>query len=141
MAGYQGQGAILTGALRHLAGQLQDSGWGWPVDCKDDVTAAQEKAAALLNSVEPGELGFVPVTTAVKEVVRLVQSGEVQVQENPLTKLLNFGLWRHYPHASLTLHFFGVLLLACSHTRYDRLAPLQWQTLSEAQRQRLPHDL
>ena len=55
LAGYQGQGSILTGALRQLAVQLQDSGWGLPVDCEDDVTAAQEKASALFDSVEQGE--------------------------------------------------------------------------------------
>ena len=54
LAGYQGQGSILTGALRQLAGQLQDSGWGLPVECEDDVTASQEKAAALFDSVEQG---------------------------------------------------------------------------------------
>ena len=234
LAGYQGQGSILTGALRQLAGQLQDSGWGLSVECEDDVTAAQEKAAALFDSVEQGArhicymasgylsarvpelavldlpfsvsdraaalaaldgqagrmltravaaqsglqvlafwdngfrhisnalrpitspqdcagmvirtldsahyraalgaLGFVPVTTDVKELVRVVQSGEVQAQENPLTNLLNFGLWKHHPHVSLTQHYFGVLLLVCPRAWYEGLAPSQRQTLSVAAR-------
>ena len=232
LAGYQGQGSILTGALRQLAVQLQDSGWGLPVDCEDDVTAAQEKASALFDSVEQGKrhicymasgylsarvpelavldlpfsvsdraaavaaldgqagrmlsravaaqsgfqvlaywdngfrhisnavhpitspkdcvgmvirtldsahyraalsaLGFAPVTTDVRELLRVVQSGEVQAQENPLTNLLNFGLWKYHPHVSLTQHYFGVLLLVCPRSWYEGLSAAQRQTLSVA---------
>ena len=81
-----------------------------------------------------GALGFVPVTTDVKELVRVVQSGEVQAQENPLTNLLNFGLWKHHPHVSLTQHYFGVLLLVCPRAWYEGLTAAQRQTLSLAAR-------
>jgi TRAP-type C4-dicarboxylate transport system substrate-binding protein len=232
LAGYQGHGSILTAALGQLAVQLQDCGWGLPVDFQEDVTASGEKAAALFDSVEQGgrqigymasgylsarvhelavldlpfsvtdrtqalaaldaragrmltqavaaktglhvlafwdngfrhisnalrpirspqdcegmvirtldsahyraalaALGFVPVTTDVKELVRVVASGEVQAQENPLTNLLNFALWKHHPHVSLTHHYFGVLLLVCSRAWYDALSATQRQALSVA---------
>ena len=55
LAGYQGPDSILTEALQLLALQLQDSVWGLPVHCEADVTANQEKAAVLFDSVERGE--------------------------------------------------------------------------------------
>ena len=232
LAGYQGQDSILTEALQLLAQQLQESSWGLPVDCEADVTASQEKAAALFDSVEQGKrhigymasgylsarvselavldlpfsvldrkaalaaldgragvllsaavaeksgfqvlafwdngfrhisnavhpirhprdcagliirtldsanyrtalgaLGFDPITTDVKDLVRAVAMGEVHAQENPLTNLLNFGLWKHHPHVSLTQHYFGVLLLVCSRSWYATLSHAQRDTLSQA---------
>jgi TRAP-type C4-dicarboxylate transport system substrate-binding protein len=232
LAGYQGPDSILTEALQLLALQLQDSVWGLSVHCEADVTANQEKAAALFDSVEQGErqigymasgylsarvselavldlpfsvadraaalaaldgragqllsqavadksdfqvlafwdngfrhisnavrpirhprdcagliirtldsahyrnalaaLGFEPVTTDVKDLVRAVASGEVDAQENPLTNLLNFVLWKHHPHVSLTQHYFGVLLLVCSRSWYGALSQMQRDTLSQA---------
>lgn len=232
LAGYQGQDSILTQALQLLAQQLQVSSWGLPVDCEADVTASQEKAAALFDSVEQGKrqiaymasgylsarvnelavldlpfavadrgaalaaldgragallsqavadksglrvlafwdngfrhisnavrpirhpkdcagliirtldsanyraalgaLGFDPITTDVKDLVRAVATGDVHAQENPLTNLLNFGLWKHHPHVSLTQHYFGVLLLVCSRSWSSALSDAQRHTLSQA---------
>jgi TRAP-type C4-dicarboxylate transport system substrate-binding protein len=74
-------------------------------------------------------LGFRALTTDVKELVRVVRDGTVQAQENPLTNLLGFDLWKHHPHVSLTGHFFGVLLLVC---------PREWHAgLDQDQRARL----
>ncbi len=70
-------------------------------------------------------LGFEPITTDVKELVRVVRDGTVQAQENPLTNLLGFDLWQHHPHVSLTGHFFGVLLLVCPGDWHARLDPIQ----------------
>jgi len=232
LAGYQGKGSILTAALQQLTQSLHDSDWGLPVACQADVTADQEKAAELFDSVEHGQrqigymasgylsgrvselavldlpfsvadrqaalaaldgragellthsvsqksgfqvlafwdngfrhisnavrpirnpqdcqglvirtldsasyraslaaLGFEPVTTDVKDLVRVVQSGQVQAQENPLTNLLNFSLWQHHPYVSLTQHYFGVLLLVCSRAWYDTLSQAQRHTLLQA---------
>jgi TRAP-type transport system periplasmic protein len=77
-------------------------------------------------------LGFNPCTTDVKELVRVVSTGEVQAQENPLTNLLTFALWRHHPHVSLTGHYFGVLLLVCHGDWYDALREDERQRLTRA---------
>jgi TRAP-type C4-dicarboxylate transport system substrate-binding protein len=77
-------------------------------------------------------LGFTPVTTDVKELVAAVESGRVQAQENPLTNLLGFGLWKHHPHVSLSGHLFGVLLLLCPRAWYDTLTAAQRNTLHAA---------
>ena len=77
-------------------------------------------------------LGFRAITTDVKDLARAVQTGEVDAQENPLTNLLTFELWRHHSHVSLTGHFFGVLLLVCPRAWYGQLAPAQRRELHEA---------
>ena len=77
-------------------------------------------------------LGFQPMTTDVKDLVRVVQDGTVQAQENPLTNLLTFSLWRHHPHVSLTGHFFGVLLLVCPREWHEALPPAQRTALEAA---------
>ena len=55
-----------------------------------------------------------------------------QAQENPLTNLLSFGLWRHHPHVSLTGHLFGVLLLACPARWWQSLSAADQRALGEA---------
>lgn len=77
-------------------------------------------------------LGFKAVTTDVKDLVRVVQDGTVQAQENPLTNLLSFELWQHHPHVSLSGHFFGVLLLVCPRSWYQRLDAAQRAELQAA---------
>lgn len=72
-----------------------------------------------------GALGFQAITTDVKDLIRVVQDGTVQAQENPLTNLLSFDLWQHHPHVSLTGHFFGVLLLVCPRSWHEQLDPTQ----------------
>jgi TRAP-type C4-dicarboxylate transport system substrate-binding protein len=67
-------------------------------------------------------LGFQPVTTDVKELVRVVADRSVDAQENPLTNFVNFELWRHHPYVSLSGHFFGVLLLVCHRAWFESLS-------------------
>jgi TRAP-type C4-dicarboxylate transport system substrate-binding protein len=93
-----------------------------PADCEGLVirTLDSELYRRALDA-----LGFRAVTTDVKELVRVVREGTVQAQENPLTNLLGFDLWKHHPHVSLTGHFFGVLLLVCPREWHERLKPAQ----------------
>ncbi|HEY9281460.1 MAG TPA: TRAP transporter substrate-binding protein [Eoetvoesiella sp.] len=79
-------------------------------------------------------MGFTPKTTDVKDLVRMVQSREVDAQENPLTNFVNFGLWRHHPYVSMTGHIFGVLLLVCNKAWFAGLAPRQQDALLDASR-------
>ncbi|MDO9438064.1 TRAP transporter substrate-binding protein [Hydrogenophaga sp.] len=77
-------------------------------------------------------LGFTAITTDVKDLVRVLQDGTVDAQENPLTNLLTFELWKHHPHVSLTGHFFGVLLLVCPRSWFERLDAAQRAELQQA---------
>ena len=100
-----------------------------PKDCEGLIVRTLDSAsyrAAL------AALGFVARTTDVKDLVRVVQSGEVHAQENPLTNLLNFGIWRYHPFLSLTAHHFGVLLLVCNQSWYAALTLQQQEALNVA---------
>ena len=70
-------------------------------------------------------MGFQPMTTDVKELVRVVADRSVDAQENPLTNFVNFQLWRHHPYVSLSGHFFGVVLLVCHRPWFESLTSLQ----------------
>lgn len=100
-----------------------------PADCAGLVIRTLDNAQyrALLAA-----LGFTPVSTDVKELVQAVRSGAVHAQENPLTNLLGFELWRHHRHVSLSGHLFGVLLLVCPQTWYRSLSSERQARLERA---------
>lgn len=100
-----------------------------PQDCEGLVIRTLDNAGyrAALNA-----LGFEARTTDVKDLVRVIRSGEVQAQENPLTNLLTFELWRYHPYVSLTGHYFGVLLLVCNKLWYQALTHAQKTDLTSA---------
>jgi tripartite ATP-independent transporter DctP family solute receptor len=77
-------------------------------------------------------LGFTAVTTDVSELKQVLQSGEVQAQENPLTNYNNFKIYENHPYISLTGHFFGVLLLVCNRQWFDSLSAKQQHALDAA---------
>lgn len=67
--------------------------------------------------------GFRPVVTDVRELRQAVASGAVDAQENPLTNMLNFGIFEHHRYLSLTGHIFGVALLVCRAAWFRALPP------------------
>lgn len=77
-------------------------------------------------------LGFEAVTTDVSDLMRVIRTGEVQAQENPLTNYSNFKIYEHHPYLSLTGHVFGVLLLLCNQTWFASLSDSQQEALHEA---------
>ena len=77
-------------------------------------------------------LGFTAVTTDVSELKRVLKSGEVQAQENPLTNYNNFKIYENHPYVSLTGHFFGVLLLVCNRQWFDSLSAKQQHVVEAA---------
>ena len=100
-----------------------------PADCRGLVIRTLDSA---LYRRTLDALGFEAVTTDVKDLVRVVRDGTVQAQENPLTNLLTFELWRHHPHVSLTGHFFGVVLLVAPRAWYETLNAQQRDGLQAA---------
>ena len=100
-----------------------------PADCQGLVIRTLDSA---LYREALDAIGFQAITTDVKDLVRVVQDGTVQAQENPLTNLLSFDLWQHHRHVSLTGHFFGVLLLVCPRAWYERLSAPQRAELQAA---------
>lgn len=100
-----------------------------PADCQNMVIRTLD-SELYRQSLE--SLGFSAITTDVKDLVRVVRNGEVDAQENPLTNLLTFELWKHHTYVSLTSHFFGILLLVCPRAWHDQLTPAQREELSQA---------
>ena len=124
--GYQVLGFWDNG-FRHISNRVRPL--RTPADCRGLVIRTLDNAGYRATLAA---LGFEPRTTDVKDLVRVVSSGEVQAQENPLTNLLTFSLWRHHPFVSLTGHYFGVLLLACNRAWFKALSGPQQQALQAA---------
>ncbi len=129
--------AFWDNGFRHISNALRPI--RSPVDCRSLVIRTLNSAhyRALLEA-----LGFTALSIDVKDLLQSVQTGRVQAQENPLTNLLSFGLWRHHPHLSLTGHLFGVLLLVCPRPWLHSLnaaqrAALDAAVASATQQQRL----
>ena len=116
--------AFWDNGFRHISSSVRPI--RSPSDCQGLVIRTLDSAVyrEALSS-----LGFSARSIDVKDLVRVVQSGEVQAQENPLTNLLSFSLWRHHPFVSLSGHFFGVLLVLCSRSWYDSLDSSRQQAL------------
>lgn len=116
--------AFWDNGFRHISNSVRPI--RSPSDCQGLVIRTLDSAVyrEALSS-----LGFSARSIDVKDLVRVVQSGEVQAQENPLTNLLSFSLWRHHPFVSLSGHFFGVLLVLCSRSWYDSLDSSRQQAL------------
>lgn len=119
--------AYWDNGFRHISNALRPI--ATPADCSGLVIRTLDNA---LYRAMLAALGFSPVTTDVKELVHAVESGAVQAQENPLTNLISFGLWRHHPHVSLTGHFFGVLLLVCPRVWFEGLDATQRAVVEQA---------
>jgi TRAP-type transport system periplasmic protein len=77
-------------------------------------------------------LGFAVRITDVKDLVHVVETGQVQAQENPLTNSLNFKLWKHHPYTSLTGHYFGIALVLCNRQWFEALELSKQQQLHHA---------
>ena len=103
--------------FRHVSNRVRDI--RGPADCSGLVCRTLDSA---LYRDSLAAIGFVPRTTDVKLLRQMVASGEVDAQENPLTNTINFQLYEHHKHVSLTGHFFGVMLLLCNAAWFDGLS-------------------
>jgi TRAP-type C4-dicarboxylate transport system substrate-binding protein len=77
-------------------------------------------------------LGFEPKTTDVQVLKKVMESGEVDAQENPISNSNHFESWKHHKHLSLTGHFFGIMLLVCNNQWFNALTADQQRTVAEA---------
>ena len=104
--------------FRHISNRLRPI--RHPDDCRGmrirtlDNAGYQKVLAAV---------GFTPLVIDVKDLVRAVETHEVDAQENPLTNTVHFGLHRTHKHLCLTSHFHGVALLLANRAWFEALAP------------------
>lgn len=66
-------------------------------------------------------MGFTPVVTDVRDLRAAIETGRVDAQENPLTNTVGFDIHHHHGHATLTGHFFGLVLFVCNARWFDGL--------------------
>lgn len=127
LSGYRMLGYWDNG-FRHISNRLRPI--RHPDDCRGmrirtlDNAGYQKVLAAV---------GFTPLVIDVKDLVRVVETGEVDAQENPLTNTVHFGLHRTHKHLSLTSHFHGVALLLANRAWFAELEPaIQTSVLASA---------
>ncbi|MDB5807784.1 MAG: transporter substrate-binding protein [Betaproteobacteria bacterium] len=113
--------------FRHVSNRVRDI--RTPADCGGLICRTLDSA---LYRESLTALGFTPVTADVKLLRQMVASGEVDAQENPLTNTINFHLYEHHKHVSLTGHFFGVMLLVCHAPWFDALSRAQQEAVQAA---------
>ncbi len=102
--------------FRHVSNRLR------PIRHPDDCSGMRLRTLdnALHRQIFAA-LGFEPIFIDVKDLADAVARHAVDAQENPLTNLVNFGLFRTHRHVSLTSHFFGVALFLMNRGRLDAL--------------------
>jgi TRAP-type C4-dicarboxylate transport system substrate-binding protein len=104
--------------LRHISNRLRAI--RRPEDCRGMRIRTLDNA---MYQKVLAAVGFTPLVIDVKDLVRAVESGEVDAQENPLTNTVHFGLYRTHKYLSLTSHFHGVALLLANRAWFEGLAP------------------
>ena len=100
--------------IRHLSNRARPI--RTPADCLGLRLRTQHNA---FHQAVFRALGFEPVAIDPSELPAAVQSGRIDAQENPLTNLVNFGIYRHHPHVTLSAHLFGVAPVLVNRQRYD----------------------
>ena len=77
-------------------------------------------------------LGFDPHAIDVRDLPEAVTTRRVDVQENPLTNTLNFGIHETHRHILLTRHLLGVALVLFNAKRLAELEPAHRAGLQRA---------
>ena len=100
--------------FRHLTNRVRPI--RAPADCKG-LRIRTQMSELLGQSL--AALGFEPIPVDIKEFVESVATDRFHAQENPLTNTFNFNVHHHHRYITLSGHFFGVAVLACSRKQYD----------------------
>lgn len=89
-----------------------------PADCTGLVVRTIDNS---IYTEVMSAIGFTPIITDVRDLREAVTTGRVDAQENPLTNTVGFDIHLHHPHATLTGHFFGIVLLVCNASWFRTL--------------------
>ena len=121
--------AYWDNGFRHMSNRLHAI--RTPADC---AGLKMRTTASPLHQEIFAAFGFAPMSVDPAELAQAVATGKVDAQENPLTNLVQFGLFATHKHVSLTSHFFGCAPLLVNKARYDALPDHARQALHEAAR-------
>lgn len=64
-------------------------------------------------------LGAVPVPTDLKPGIAMIESGEVDAQENPLANTVAYGVDKHHRHVTMSAHLYGARGVFVHKTSFD----------------------
>ena len=121
--------AYWDNGFRHISNRLHPI--RTPADCAGQKIRT---TASPLHQEIFAAFGFTPVAIDPSELAQAVASGKVDAQENPLTNLVQFGLYATHKHVSMTSHFFGCAPLLINRERYDALSNEMQRALEQAVR-------
>jgi C4-dicarboxylate-binding protein DctP len=99
--------------FRHLTNRVR--ALRTPADCRG---LRIRTLASELHQAVFARLGFEPVALDVKELLAAVRAGTVDAQDNSLTNVHLFEIYRQHRHLTLSGHFFGVAFLLCHAATY-----------------------
>lgn len=64
-------------------------------------------------------LGFEPLAVDIKEFVEGIGSDRFQAQDNPLTNIYIFNVYKYHRYITLSGHFWGASAMVCNKALYD----------------------
>ncbi|MGH6897810.1 MAG: TRAP transporter substrate-binding protein, partial [Geminicoccaceae bacterium] len=106
--------AFWDNGIRHLSNRARPI--RGPGDCRGLRIRTQHNA---FHQEVFRALGFEPLAIDPSELAAAVRDGRVDAQENPLTNLVNFGIYEHHPYITLSGHLFGVAPVLVNRERHD----------------------
>jgi TRAP-type C4-dicarboxylate transport system substrate-binding protein len=113
-------GARLQAAIAEATGYLALAFWERPIrgpaDCVGLRLRTQHNA---FHREVFRALGFEPLAIDPSELPAAVRAGRGDAQKNPLTNLVNFGIYEHHPYVTLSGHLFGVAPVLVNRERHD----------------------
>jgi TRAP-type transport system periplasmic protein len=116
--------------FRHLSNRIRPI--RRPQDCRGLTIRTQMSE---LHGQVFRALGFEPIAADIKQFVAEIAGGRFDAQDNPLTNIYTFGVYRHHPYITLTGHFFGASFMIVNAAHY-RSWPADVQVaVSEAARE------
>jgi C4-dicarboxylate-binding protein DctP len=105
--------ACWDNGFRHLTNRVRPL--RAPADCRG---LRIRTMASELHQAVFARLGFEPTALDVKDFLAAVRGGTVDAQDNSLTNVYNFEIYRQHRHLTLSGHFFGAAFLLCHAGSY-----------------------
>ena len=105
--------AFWDNGVRHLTNRVRPI--RTPADCRGIRIRTQSSA---LHGETFRALGFEPIPSDIKEFTEQIGGDRFQAHDNPLTNIVNFGVYRHHRYITLSGHFWGGSALLCNGEHY-----------------------
>jgi C4-dicarboxylate-binding protein DctP len=99
--------------FRHLTNRVRPL--RAPADCRGLRIRSMPSE---LHQAVFARLGFAPAVLDVKDFLAAMRDGTVDAQDNSLTNVSIFEIYRHHRHLTLSGHFYGAAFLLCHAASY-----------------------